>query len=123
MKISLEYFSELEKVPNLYIPKIDMSMPLYYFPVLVHEKKRLLNKAKAKCIEVIAWPLNTPIYPIEIESKLLECGYYPGSCPTAEYVARRLIGLPTDLAIRMKDKSRIVHLLKSHCENTEKFMK
>jgi dTDP-4-amino-4,6-dideoxygalactose transaminase len=69
---------------------------LYYFPVLTEHKAQLLAEAERRNLELVAWPVATPIFPIEREEFLPKYRYRPGSCPVAERVARELVGLPTD---------------------------
>jgi dTDP-4-amino-4,6-dideoxygalactose transaminase len=87
--------------------------PLYYFPVLVDRKEELLRNARSRRIQLVPWPIRTPIYPVEDESALPRYGYVAGSCPIAEQVARRLIGLPTDLTIGPAHRQAALDLLRS----------
>jgi dTDP-4-amino-4,6-dideoxygalactose transaminase len=70
--------------------------PLLYFPVLMDRKPDLLNEARRRRLQVVAWPGSTPMYPIEQMDTLTRYGYVPGSCPAAEATASRLVGLPTE---------------------------
>ena len=109
-----EYAAALSGTPNLTLPCPTPENPLYCFPVLVRGKEALLRKARRQRIELIPWPMRTPIYPVEKENELPRYGYQPGSCPVAEGVARRLVGLPTDLATRASQRAAVVELLKAH---------
>ncbi len=71
----------------------------------------MLEEARRKRIEIIAWPIKTPIYPIEMEKDLLPYGYEHGSCPIAEKVASKLVGLPTHDKIKAKERNKIINLL------------
>ena len=51
----------------------------------------------------------TPIAPDD--TKLEEMKYTPGSCPNAEYLAKRTLNLPTHINISMDDAKRIVNFL------------
>jgi dTDP-4-amino-4,6-dideoxygalactose transaminase len=93
---------------------IDPSAPLYYFPVLVPRKGGLLAKARRRKIEVIPWPISTPIYPVEREAELETFGYRPGTSPVAEGVARELVGLPTHLHITPAHQRALIGLLLEH---------
>jgi perosamine synthetase len=84
---------------------------------LVKRKDELLREARRRRLEIIAWPLKTPIYPVEDESDLPIYGYDPGSCPVAEMIASRLIGLPTDVLIGERHRWAIVELLNEHHGN------
>jgi dTDP-4-amino-4,6-dideoxygalactose transaminase len=108
-----EYTRFLYDSKHLKLP-CEPLQPLYYFPVLVENKDELLRKARRKQIELIAWPIRTPIYPIENERNLPAYGYEPGACPVAENVAATLIGLPTHSKITAGHRRRIVNLLINH---------
>src|SRR4029077_7988010 len=85
-----EYARALLGATHVEMPTVDTSLPLYYFPVLVKDKSGLLNAARRRGIELIAWPRSTPIYPIDDETRLAAYGYAPGKCPVAESVSTRL---------------------------------
>jgi dTDP-4-amino-4,6-dideoxygalactose transaminase len=106
-----EYSQALRSCKNLDLPVAVTSQPLYYYPVLTDNKEEILRSARKRHVELIAWPIRTPIYPIENEQDLLAYGYEPGTCRTAEDVAKRLIGLPTHDKITAKDRRRIIDLL------------
>ena len=48
------------------------------------------------------------------DTKLEEMKYTPGSCPNAEYLAKRTLNLPTHINISMADAQRIVNFLKKY---------
>jgi dTDP-4-amino-4,6-dideoxygalactose transaminase len=109
-----EYSEALAGMTDIERPIEDLSRPLYYYPVFVERKQELLRRARRRSIELVAWPINTPIYPIEDESLLPAYGYRPGSCPTAEAVAGKLVGLPTDHATAPRHRRAVVDLLARH---------
>jgi dTDP-4-amino-4,6-dideoxygalactose transaminase len=78
------------------IPCRAQSGPLYYFPLRVPEKRTLLAAAARAGLELVAWPLWAPIFPLESVPVLSQYGYAAGSCPVAERLGRELVGLPTD---------------------------
>ncbi len=106
-----EYAAALRDLPGLRTITGAEPGPLYYFPVLVDDKPALLRRARERRVQVIAWPILTPIYPVESQDELARYGYIPGSCPVAEQVARRLVGLPTDLAIGPAHRTAVMRLL------------
>jgi len=108
-----EYRRALEGLHGLRLPAVNVQQPLYYFPVLVERKEELLNAARARQIEIIAWPMRTPIYPIEDIESLHQYGYKPGSCPVAEEVAAKLVGLPTHAKITAEHRARVIELVGS----------
>ena len=88
--------------------------PLMYFPILTSHKAGVISAAKRRRLQLVAWPGSTPIYPVEDYKALPAYGYEPGSCPVAESVASRLIGLPTDLEITQTLRRRIADLVVSY---------
>ncbi|MGE0126727.1 MAG: DegT/DnrJ/EryC1/StrS family aminotransferase [Blastocatellales bacterium] len=111
------YAEALRGAAGLKLPCANASEPLYYFPVLVERKRELLRLARRRLLEVIPWPLETPIYPIEREADLANYDYRPGSCPVAEETARSLIGLPTAQANR-RQRDAVTALLRDHHATT-----
>jgi dTDP-4-amino-4,6-dideoxygalactose transaminase len=108
------YASALVGQPGLVLPASAGDSPLYFFPVLVEGKRELLHEAKRRRIEIIAWPLHAPIYPLQDVRSLGTYGYEPGTCPVAEGVAKRLVGLPTHPLVRSRDIAQIIDLVKAH---------
>jgi dTDP-4-amino-4,6-dideoxygalactose transaminase len=88
--------------------------PLYFFPILVADKERLLRKARQRLLELVSWPMRLPIYPVESEKDLLRYGYELGSCLVAERIATRLVGLPTDFGATERGRAALVALIREH---------
>lgn len=109
-----DYADALRGIKGLKTPCAGATEPLYYFPALVEEKRELLRRARRRLLEIIPWPLQTPIYPIEREADLPAYGYSPGSCPVAEETARCLIGLPTASAVDQRQRDALTALLRDH---------
>ncbi|MCI0432720.1 MAG: DegT/DnrJ/EryC1/StrS family aminotransferase [Gemmatimonadetes bacterium] len=107
-----EYASTLEGLPAVATITGPDPGPLYYFPVLVDRKEELLRRARTRRVQLVPWPISTPIYPIEDASALPRYGYVPGSCPVAERIAGRLVGLPTDLTIGPAHRRAVLDLLR-----------
>ena len=93
------------------LPAIVLDSPLLYFPVLTPRKVETLSAARAKRLPTIPWPGSTPMYPLERLEALRQYGYEPGSCPVAENIASRLIGLPTEPDITAEYRQRISALV------------
>jgi dTDP-4-amino-4,6-dideoxygalactose transaminase len=106
-----DYRRRLSGRPGIDIPPIGLDRPLLYFPVLTPRKQAALAAAKAKRLPIIPWPGSTPMYPIERLEALRSYGYEPGSCPVAESIASRLIGLPTEPDITPDHRQRIADLV------------
>ena len=92
--------------------------PLYYCPVQVPDKPGLLAAARRQRIEIVPWPISTPIYPVEHPDQLAAYGYQVGDCPGAEAVAGRLVGLPTHPLIGKADRDRTIALVDRHLGGT-----
>lgn len=112
LRCCTDYRDALRGTEGIEVPTTDVGAPLYYFPVLVPDKPSLLAEARRRRTEVIPWPLRTPIYPIEREADLRTFGYEPESCPRAEDIARRLVGLPTHLRITATHRRAAIELLR-----------
>ena len=69
--------------------------------------------AKKSGVEIIPWPGTTPIYPLENPDELIQLGYESGSCPNAEWIAGRLVGLPTHLGMTAAAVTRLLTFLNS----------
>lgn len=93
--------------------KNEVAQPLYYFPILARNKPGLLRAAQSRHVELVAWPLSAPIYPLERTNDLRNYGYEPGVCPVAEAIAERLVGLPTHSRMTDAERRRVIELLVS----------
>jgi len=110
----VEYAAALHGVEGLTLPCAESPDSLYYFPVLVEDKEGLLRAARRERVELIAWPVRTPIFPVERDDELPQYSYRPGSAPVADDVARRLVGLPTDLAAQAPQRAAVIRLVATH---------
>jgi dTDP-4-amino-4,6-dideoxygalactose transaminase len=107
------YVDALVHHPTLQMPRLQPELPLLYFPVLAENKEGLLAAARKSSVEIIPWPGSTPIYPLENSEELAQLGYQIGSCPNAEWVAGRLVGLPTHLGMTASAVTRLLTFLDS----------
>ncbi len=112
-----DYASGLRRIRAVEVPQLVPRQPLFYFPVLVRDKPGFLKRARKRHLEIIAWPLGTPMYPVERKEDLARYGYQPGSCPIAENVADRLVGLPTDFAATAAKRKAALELIRTHHES------
>jgi dTDP-4-amino-4,6-dideoxygalactose transaminase len=108
-----DYRTALEAVGHYDEPVETGTEPLYYYPALVGHKAAFLQRARQARIEIIPWPVATPIYPVEDMAALAKYDYLQGSCPQAESVAARLVGLPTHEKITPAVRRQVVSLLMS----------
>jgi dTDP-4-amino-4,6-dideoxygalactose transaminase len=108
------YLDLLKGCSSLLLPGYSYAQPLYYFPVRSKRKREVLDQARRRGIELIAWPDRTPIYGVEDTSQLKQYGLDPATCPVATELAAELIGLPTHDKITPKHRQQIVNLLRSY---------
>ena len=108
------YLDLLAGCGSLRLPGFEIPRPLYYFPVRTKRKREVLEQARRRRIELIAWPRSKPIYPLENDAQLAAYGFNPASCPVATELAAELIGLPTHDKITRRHRQKIVHLLRSY---------
>jgi dTDP-4-amino-4,6-dideoxygalactose transaminase len=113
-RLAAEYAAALGDVAGVELPCPTVARPLALFPVLVPAKAELLRRARRRLVEIVAWPAGAPIDPLSEEIDLRRYGYEPGSCPAAEDVARRLVGLPTDPRTGPRQRDAVVALLRAH---------
>ncbi len=106
-----EYAHALDGAPGVRPIAIDVTQPLYYFPILADDKPALLLRARRRRLEMVAWPVRAPIFPVERIEDLRAYGYAPGSCPIAEDMATRLIGLPLRRRVSPGHRHRVIELL------------
>src|SRR5262245_33361662 len=97
--------------PDFDLIPVEAAQPLYYFPVLARNKPELLLAAQARRVELVAWPLSAPIYPLGRAEDLRNYGYEPGACPVAESIAARLIGLPAHSRMTATERGRVIDFL------------
>jgi dTDP-4-amino-4,6-dideoxygalactose transaminase len=103
----VDYRDALARQPGIELPEIALDRPLLYFPVLTGRKRATLEAARRRRLPIVPWPGSTPIYPLERLESLRKYGYEAGSCPAAETIASRLIGLPTEPDITPDHRRRI----------------
>lgn len=110
-EVGERYRRELAGHPALRVLPASSDLPLLYLPVLTEDKNSLLRSARAARQEVIPWPGQTPIYPLESVESLGQLGYTKGACPVAEQVASRLVGLPTHFGMTPVERDRLLQFL------------
>lgn len=89
------YNRSFDSTSEMTAPFSSVNIPLLYYPVLADNKAELLQQARKERVEIIPWPVKTPIYPVEDLPALEIYGYEQNRYPVAESVAQRVIGLPT----------------------------
>lgn len=83
------------------------------YPVLVKDKRKVLEEAEKKRIELGDWFLS-PVHPnLEGWDKI---GYQKGMCPVAEDICNHVINLPTHMRIKEKEAHKIVNFIVKYVE-------
>jgi dTDP-4-amino-4,6-dideoxygalactose transaminase len=109
---SIECSAEYSKYFREYsVPAAMDGTFLYYFPVCIRRKEELLRKAEEQKVEIIAWPVRNPIFPLENDADAVSLGYKPGMCPQADRIGRELVGLPTEEQIDAAHRQKITSLV------------
>jgi len=95
-------FSRLGK-ESVNLPFHSESADIYYarFPVLVEDKKGLLQAARKYRYEISGW-YETPVHPLD-GKQLNSVGYAKNDCPNAEKMCGSLVSFPVNMRISKKD--------------------
>ncbi len=76
------------------------------YPMLVESKAEWIEGARNARVELADF-YATPIHPLEGD-ELRRVGYEPGSCPNAEWIAKRVVSLPTGMQVDQRQINRAV---------------
>ena len=95
-------------IKNIIIPS-NSRVEYARYPLLVRNKKELLEKARSLKVELAEW-YTTPVHPFN-EEELRVVGYESGSCPNAEFLCRHVVSLPVSSRVASRDIVRIRKLL------------
>jgi dTDP-4-amino-4,6-dideoxygalactose transaminase len=82
------------------------SLALLRYPLLVSNKTRLLEKARAAGIELGSW-FETPLHPLPVTDHHF-AAYQIGSCPAAEAAAACVVNLPLHSRVTLSEAKRIM---------------
>ena len=104
------YISELSS-HNEFIMPSRKAEPLLRFPLLVKNRDEVLDVFKKRKIYLGKWYAGI-IDPKGVDYKKIF--YQIGSCPKAEYIANRIINLPTYPYLEKSQAEKIVTILKKH---------
>jgi dTDP-4-amino-4,6-dideoxygalactose transaminase len=107
-------YEEALRAAGVQVP-LKADVPFLFFPVLIDRKDELLKSARCRRVEIVPFPVHTPIAPVVHPGNLGAYGYRYGACPIADEVSRRLVGLPTHLGIDDRTRESIVSLVIEHC--------
>lgn len=118
-----EYNGKREEISNLYLTKLNQtrfvfpykkSLAFLRFPILVNDRDKMLSFFKKRGIYLGKW-YSEVIDPKGVDLK--KVFYQKGSCPNAEFIAQRIINLPTYPTIQISQIEKIIRLLKKYNEN------
>lgn len=110
--ISKKYIEEL-KHPSFVLP-YKKTVPFLRFPVLVDKRDQLLSSLKQNGVYLGKW------YSEVIDPKgtnLKAVFYQRGSCPKAEFFAKKIVNLPTYPTMTGSDVQKVIQLLKQYVQN------
>ncbi|MDP3726761.1 MAG: DegT/DnrJ/EryC1/StrS family aminotransferase, partial [bacterium] len=110
--ISRIYIKELKKAP--FVVPYAKSIPFLRFPVLVDRRDQLLSFLRQRGVSLGKW------YSEVIDPKgvfLKNIFYQKGSCPKAEFFAKKIINLPTYPSMKIADVKKVVLLLKTYAQD------
>jgi dTDP-4-amino-4,6-dideoxygalactose transaminase len=93
-------------------PEFTEESRLLRFPLLVGNKKALLDSARDERIELGSW-FETPLHPVPMEQHAL-FGYTVGGCPNAERAAERIVNLPLHARVAPEEADRIARFVVRH---------
>lgn len=110
---ALYYFNNLETGECLDPSKYPGAIFLRY-PVLVQNKRHVLNMAKKHGVILGDW-YSSPIAPVDIDKS--KTGYIEGSCPHTEKLNGEVINLPTYHNLKQKDRDRVVNMINKYAKN------
>ncbi len=115
-KIALFYLEGLkneEKIKPIFLDRQSIFEPIFMrFPILVENRKLLINKLKKENIYLEDGWSESVIVPKL--SKLEKFNYIKGTCPKAEKISQRIINLPTNINISELLAKKIISLLKQY---------
>jgi len=102
-----QYRSRISGAGVTHLPHESNVAPVFgRYPMLVEDKERWVEGARAAKVELADF-YATPIHPLKGDA-LRRVGYKPGSCPQAEWVADRIVSLPTGPQTDRKQIQRAV---------------
>jgi perosamine synthetase len=100
-------YAERLRGGGVILPQIDgvEEVNLIRYPLLVEDRSSWIECMTEAGIEAGLW-FTAPLSSTEVNQELF--GYREGMCPQAEWVAQRIINLPTHLRLRKRDIKRIL---------------
>lgn len=88
------------------------TLPVYLrLPVWVEGKRQILEAAQREHVDIAGW-YETPGHPLRGQA-LLDLGYNPSRCPTAEAAFARVVTLPTHPRLSEQQLDRTIRVLRA----------
>ena len=82
------------------------------YPLLADDRPELLARARNAKVELADF-YSTPVHPLKGDA-LRDVAYEPGSCPRAEWIANRIVSLPTGMQVNDAQVRRAVNCLNAY---------
>lgn len=109
-----EYYQE--RLRKVYPDLITSNAPLLRMPLLVESPSQIKKYARKDNVYLGDWYSNQ-IDPKGTDKKKLF--YTDKSCPTAEYLAKHIVNLPTYPTLSTKDAEKVVTMVLSYAKNSK----
>ena len=105
--VANQYRSHIANASVKHIPLEAGVAPVFgRYPMLVEDKPEWIEGAKKARVELADF-YATPVHPLEGDG-LRRVGYEPGSCPNAEWIAKRVVSLPTGTQVDQRQIDRAI---------------
>lgn len=113
-----EFNSKREEITEFYLKELrELDLPLPYeniapllrFPLLIEKRDRVMQVFAKKRIYLGKW-YSEIVDPRGVNFK--QIFYQKGSCPNAEFIAKKIINLPTYSAMTISEAQKVISLLK-----------
>ena len=105
-----EFNSNRKKISNIY----GKEKILLRYPMLVENTSEVIERLRENGVIVGKW-YSSPVYPITWDN--LEClGYKMAECPEAEFCAKHIINLPTNIEVNDDTASEILKIVNKYAK-------
>jgi dTDP-4-amino-4,6-dideoxygalactose transaminase len=92
-------------------PPPDSDTVFARYPLLVNDKKMILENARKAKVELAEW-YTTPVHPLT-DNELSLVGYHQNSCPNAQNRCDQVVTLPTHMGVKKEDVEQILSFFSS----------
>jgi perosamine synthetase len=94
------------------IARRDEENVLLRYPIMVQNKKELLQRARAARVELGSW-FETPLHPVSLSQHVF-FGYPLGQCPNSEAAASQIVNLPLHQRVTIDEADRVLEFFLKH---------